>query len=64
MTKIKITFSHHLCHSINALPILAAIRSTNLSAYLGNVSCAAHTYDIMTRHLKVKGENGTCHKCV
>lgn len=57
MTKIKITFSHHLCHSVNVFPILAAIGSTNLSAYLVNMSCTINIYDIMTRHLKVKGEN-------
>lgn len=57
MTKIQITLSHHLCHSNNVLPIWAAIRSSSLSAYLVNVSCAMHMYDIMTRHLKVKGEN-------
>lgn len=57
MTKVRITFSYHLCHSINVLPILAAVRRTSLSAYLVNVSCAMHIYDTMTRHLKVKGEN-------
>jgi len=64
MTKIKISFSHHLCHSGNVLPILTAVRSTSLSAYLVNMSCSMRIYDIMTRYLKVKGENSACHKCI